>query len=76
MTEPDAELPDDRRWLDADHYLEPVDPERVDVDPGQAVVRDARGRLWRLRRRPPSLLVSLALILAFLVLVAMISSRL
>lgn len=72
MTESDAEPPGDRRWLDDEHYLEPLDHHGLGVNPGEAIVRDARGRLWRLRRRPPSLAFSLALILAFIILAAMI----
>ena len=45
--------PEESPWLDEDHYLEPV---RADgpVDPHAPVLKDARGRLWRVRRRPPS----------------------
>lgn len=51
-------LPDDRdlpepQPLDDEHVLEPV-PEEAGLEPGEPVVRDVQGRLWRVRRRPGS----------------------
>lgn len=57
---------DDRdvRMLDAEHLLEPIEDASADIPAGAPVVRDVRGRLWRIRPRPAKRVSSTALTLA------------
>lgn len=59
------------QWLDEDCFLEPVSADPP-PDPSTPVVRDARGRLWRVRRRPPWSTV-LAVVFLLVVLALMIT---
>ena|GEM_PF-7085588 len=49
-------------WVDEQHCLEPVDDRTQALDGEETLVRDVRGRLWRVRRGsaclPATLLVS------------------
>lgn len=62
-------------WLDNRHVLEPVQPGELESHLGDTpVVKDARGRLWRVRRVTPwssvALLVACAVLLALIWLAA------
>lgn len=67
--------------LDDEHFLEPLDTGGADAHRSQdPIVRDATGRLWRLRRQPPwlvgwswALLVGLATAVAVAVALAWLS---
>jgi hypothetical protein len=59
--------PSEPQPLDDEHVLEPVDPQRPDrAELPAPMVRDAAGRVWKLRRRKqgwPPLAVALAVAL-------------
>lgn len=74
MTEHDPSPdPPETTWLDDEHTLEPVDPRDPDPDFEPApVVRDARGRLWKVRRRPRWFISPLAVLCVLVVLVVLV----
>jgi hypothetical protein len=64
-------------WLDEEHYLEPLGagagPREAlpRVLSAAAVVRDARGRLWQVRRRPSPAVAAAGVVLALAVMLAL-----